>query len=65
SQDEAIAAFNERKDELSRKVARRFLERFVAARPAEGAVVGEEEAGTLVKTFRAHLRDGQLLEALD
>jgi len=64
-QREADAMFGERKDELSKKAVQGFLERFVPATPKEGGVVGEDEAGALVKTFRTRLRDGCLLEAFD
>jgi hypothetical protein len=61
--DRVFASFNQRKEELSKRAAERFLDRFVAARPKADGSVGEKEAGDLVESFREHLRKGELLEA--
>ena len=48
-QEEVGRRFEEQKDELTRKATTELLSRFVEASAQEGKVVGEQEAGQLVR----------------
>lgn len=64
-QGEVRRRFEEQKDELTRKATTELLSHFVEARAQEGKVVGEREAGQLVRKFRNLLREGKLLESFE